>query len=141
MLEFQAIYILNHYPISNPNGIMIDKILIIEDEYELSHILKKYLQRRHYKVDCADTLVAGLDMAATQHFQFVILDNNLPDGQGIEHIDKLKMLQPNVCIIAMSALRIKELAHQAGAHFFVEKPISLKNIENILAQSKDTVVA
>lgn len=111
---------------------MPNKILIIEDELELSHILRQYLNTRDFEVDCAETLKESWQLLKNKSFDFIILDNNLPDGKGLEYIPSFRGIQPHLKIIAMSALQLHEVALTAGAHYFVEKPISLKTIENIL---------
>lgn len=111
---------------------MLNSVLIVEDELELSGILSKYLNRRHFQVDCVETLKDSLNLLLHKPFSFLILDNNLPDGKGLEYIEQFKTMQPDLKIIAMSALQIHDAALKAGANYFIEKPISLKAIEKIL---------
>ena len=111
---------------------MLNKVLIIEDETELSNILKKYLIRRRYEVECVETLRESFVLLSTQSFGAIILDNNLPDGKGLDYIKEFKRLQPELKIIAISALQINDAALNAGANYFIEKPISLKMIESLL---------
>lgn len=110
----------------------MNRILIVEDEVELSGILRTYLSRRHFEVECVETLKDSLTLLSHNLFSFVILDNNLPDGKGLDKIAEFKYLQPQMKIIAMSALQIAHAARTAGADYFIEKPISLKTIEGIL---------
>lgn len=111
---------------------MFNRVLIVEDELELSGILSKYLNRRNFVVECVETIKGGIELLSHQPFSFIILDNNLPDGKGLEHINHFRGLQPTLKIIAMSALQVRDAALNAGANYFIEKPISLKAIEKIL---------
>jgi DNA-binding response OmpR family regulator len=112
---------------------MLHRVLIVEDELELSNILSKYLNKRNFDVECTDTIRDGIDKLSKESFHYIILDNNLPDGKGLEHINEFRYLQPDLIIIAISALQVKDVALKAGANYFIEKPISLKAIERILS--------
>ena len=112
---------------------MIHKILIIEDEEELATILQRYLAKKRFHVQATLTLHDGLKRLAAEPFDALILDNNLPDGKGIDHISALRKLYPNIMVVAISALQIRDAALAAGANYFVEKPISLHGIHAVLA--------
>ena len=111
---------------------MNNRILIIEDEMELSGLLKRFLIKRHFEVICAETLNKALLLLQSQSFDTIILDNNLPDGQGVDFIPTIINSQNKPKIIAMSALGVGEEALKAGASFYVEKPISMSSIYQLL---------
>lgn len=111
---------------------MNNRILIIEDEMELSGLLKRFLMKKHYDVTCAETLTKAMLLLKSHSFDTIILDNNLPDGKGVDFISKIMSTQNKPTIIAMSALGIKEEALKAGASFYIEKPISMGSIYQLL---------
>lgn len=111
---------------------MNNRILIIEDEMELSSLLKRFLIKRHYEVTCAETLTKAMLLLQTASFDTIILDNNLPDGKGIDFIPTINMIQNNPKIIAMSAIGVGEEALKAGASVYIEKPISMMSIYQLL---------
>ena len=109
------------------------KAVIIDDEIDTCLLLGLALQRFGIMSLRAHTLEEGLAKAAEEQPSLIFLDNNLPDGIGVEQIEKFREKAPTsrlVMITAMSGLR--ERALQSGADGFVEKPLDLSKIEQIL---------
>ncbi|MDF7816186.1 response regulator [Runella sp. MFBS21] len=109
------------------------KAVIIDDEIDTCLLLGLALQRFGIMSLRAHTLAEGLAKAAEEQPSLIFLDNNLPDGIGVEQIEKFREKAPTsklVMITAMSGLR--ERALQSGADGFVEKPLDLSKIEQIL---------
>ena len=115
---------------------MEKNILIIEDEKELCFLLKNNFLKQNFQVDCELTLKEGIHKLRSAPYQFLLLDNNLPDGRGIEALPFIRSYTPRLLVIVMSALGLREAALSAGADYFMEKPISLKEI-NALISSVD----
>lgn len=109
-----------------------NKVLIIEDEEELGYILKRFLSKKCFDVDYAMNLKDGLNCLKNTDFDVLILDNNLPDGKGMDLIPRIRATMPKITIIAMSALGLKSLALSAGASYFIEKPVSLNEIYHMI---------
>ena len=109
-----------------------NKVLIIEDEEELCYILKRFLSKKRFDVDYAMNLKDGLDCLKKTDFDVLILDNNLPDGKGMDLIPRIRAAMPKITIIAISALGLKPSALAAGASFFIEKPVSLSEIYHMI---------
>lgn len=108
-------------------------ILIIEDEIVVCDMLTRFLESRRYQVTCAQTLADG--MAKVQAFNpaILLLDNNLPDGQGVEHIAHLKRLRPDLRIILISAMdNIHTQAMEQGVEHFIRKPFGFRQIEHAI---------
>lgn len=108
------------------------KILIIEDEIELSGLLKRFLIKKHCDVVCAENINSAKAYIFGDSFDVVILDNNLPDGKGFDLIKTIKMAQKSPIIIAMSALQAKDEALNAGASIYMEKPIKISQVYDVL---------
>ena len=111
---------------------MNNRILIIEDEMELSGLLKRFLVKRQYDVTCAESLTKALLLIQSNAFDAIILDNNLPDGKGLDIISKINHFQDKPNIIAMSAMQVRDEAIRAGASSYLEKPISMAAIYQLL---------
>ena len=66
------------------------------------------------------------------HPDLVFLDNNLPDGKGIDMIGQIKQTG-KLRIVMMSAMtNLREEALKRGVDFFIDKPISFVEIQKIL---------
>lgn len=109
------------------------KILIIDDEEDLCQLVKSYFERRKYEVDFSHTLKEGILKISNYYPDIVILDNNLPDGFGLDHIEEIKHIDPNINLIMISALSyLKEDSLDKGANFFLEKPVNFLKINELI---------
>ena len=105
-------------------------ILIIEDEVQVSDVIKGYLQKEGYTVYTSTTGTNGMDLFKTIDFQLVILDLMLPDISG-EEICKLIRQSSNVHIFMLTAKgslndRIEGL--NIGADEYLIKPFSPREL-------------
>lgn len=105
--------------------------LIIDDESELCLLLKTYLSRRFKKVEIATSLREGISMAKQLSPDVVFLDNNLPDGHGIDYI-KIFRLSAKKIILISAMTNLSDLALRLGANYFIAKPISFKSIDDAI---------
>ncbi|MCR9062405.1 MAG: response regulator [Cytophagales bacterium] len=110
------------------------KVLIIDDEIDICLLLKAYLQRQNYLAEYECDLASGIKKLHSTAPDFVILDNNLPDGYGINHIGIIKEMYPQAKIIMISAMTsVQKQAMQNGADHFVKKPFKLQHISELIA--------
>lgn len=110
------------------------KIVIIDDEEDLCHLMKTYLSDLNYEVFLAYTLGSGLNLMSEVSPDIVFIDNNLPDGLGWEKMNYLMENYPNCKINLISAYRTKapDEIPQTRAIQILEKPLSLNVLKNYL---------
>jgi len=109
------------------------RVLIIDDEEELCLLLGAFLRKRNIRVDYALTLRDGLLKLAQAQPDLILLDNNLPDGTGLEKIAFMRETGHGARIVMMSAMNnLKEKALAAGAEAFLEKPVSFGAISHLV---------
>jgi two-component system, OmpR family, response regulator len=110
------------------------KVVIIDDEEDLCHLMKTYLSDLNYDVFLAYTLGSGLNLMSEVSPDVVFIDNNLPDGLGWEKMNFLMENYPNCKINLISAYRSKapnELPETRSIQI-LEKPLSLNILKNYL---------
>ncbi len=78
-------------------------ILLIDDEEKLRHLLKRIIGLEGFLVFEADSLKAGLRILERENIQVILCDVKLPDGNGVEFIEKVKTKYPSVEIIMLTA--------------------------------------
>lgn len=105
-------------------------ILIIEDEEKVSEVIKGYLEKDGYKVQCTPSGLTAIDLFKTNDFQLVILDLMLPDISG-EDVCKIIRQSSNVHIFMLTAKgalndRIEGL--NIGADEYLIKPFSPREL-------------
>lgn len=111
------------------------KILIIDDETEISQLLSRFLERKGYSVNSAGNLTEGKMLYMHAEYRYLILDINLPDGNGLDVLPYFKKVQPACDIIMMSAMASPQLhieSRKRGAMTMVGKPFSTQNIVSLL---------
>ena len=106
------------------------KVLIIEDEQELSNVLKAYLQRAGFDVLIADRGDQGINLWQDNKPDMVLLDLNLPGMDGIDIARKIR--QTDDTPIIMVTARVDEvdrlLGLELGADDYITKPFSPREV-------------
>jgi two-component system KDP operon response regulator KdpE len=117
-------------------------IIIIEDEKDLGILMRNFLEKQLSSITPSTiklftTLSEGLLCIRELNPDWVFIDNNLPDGRGINEIEGIKERDTQgigTKIVMMSAMtNLREEAFKRGADYFLDKPISFMEVQNILA--------
>ena len=103
------------------------KILLVEDEKQLSEALQQILIKNKYTVDAVYNGDEGLDYALTGVYDVIILDIMLPKLNGIEilkMIRKRKISTPVILLTAKGSVEDRILGLDSGADDYLPKPFS-----------------
>ena len=101
-------------------------ILIIDDDKAIRKTLTEILRYEGYKVDEAADGEEGLRKFSSTAYDLVLCDVKMPKMDGIEFLEKSKMINPDVPIIVISGHGNIETAVEAvkkGAFDFISKPL------------------
>ena len=79
------------------------KLLLAEDEVELSNALTAILQHNHYTVDAVYDGQAAIEYLSVEEYDGVILDIMMPKKDGIEVIKELRESGNNVPVLFLTA--------------------------------------
>lgn len=108
-------------------------VAIIDDEVDTCLLLGMFLKRYGIETTVAHSLSNGFDICKEKHPNLIFLDNNLPDGFGIENISKLQKNNKKASIVMISAMsNLKTIALENGASQFVDKPLTPDKIKSVL---------
>ncbi len=110
---------------------MIMKILIIEDEHELSSNIVTYLSYDNYLCEQAFNFQDAMEKISLYSYDCILLDLNLPGGDGLRILDEIKRrkIESGIIIIsARSALDDKIEGLKTGADDYLPKPFSLPEL-------------
>ena len=106
------------------------KILIIDDEIDLSLLLKEYFVRKNYAVSVSHSLKEGRSVISSLLPEVLFLDNNLPDGTGWNIAPGLASAYPSMYIVLISAFHPSVPHMPATARYrVIEKPITLADLD------------
>lgn len=102
-------------------------VLVVEDEVYIRRFVVDALRRDGYRAAEAASAGAGLDLAAAQRPDLVLLDLGLPDFGGVEFISRLREWSPVPLLVlsALSAETDKVRALDAGADDYLAKPFGI----------------
>ena len=103
------------------------RILLIEDEKELSDALVNILEKEKYRVDTAYDGSSGLEYALKDSYDIIILDRNLPYLNGMDILRIVREKGISTPILILSALGMdfnKVEGLDAGADDYLSKPFS-----------------
>lgn len=107
------------------------RILIIDDEGDICYLLSNMMKQRHVKYDHANTLAQAEIAINEETPDIIFLDNHLPDGLGINFIEKIKETHPQIKIAVITAhdnITDKNKALKKGADIFIAKPFTTEQI-------------
>ncbi|MDD2505990.1 MAG: sigma-54 dependent transcriptional regulator, partial [Candidatus Cloacimonetes bacterium] len=116
------------------------KILIIDDEKNIRLSLTGILEDEGYDVISFGNIRQGLAAFDDEDPDAVLLDVKLPDGNGIDALEKIKSLAPKIPVIMISGnsnISDAVKAIKLGAFDFLEKPLSLPKIKITVAKALD----
>ncbi len=113
-------------------------ILLVEDNTSLCKCLKQFLVDHGYQTVTADTLKKGLELLGEHRPWLCLLDLNLPDGSGLELLNKVVSNGDRCRVIVMTAFDLPHLrpAHAGGVLAgWMNKPVDpLKLMQIVKAE-------
>lgn len=103
------------------------KILVIDDEDIVRKSCERTLEPEGYIVRVASGGKEGIDFLEKESFNLVLLDLKMPDIDGIEVLNKIKVTWPDTKVVMITGYSTVDTAVQAlrlGAFNFIEKPFT-----------------
>ena len=107
-----------------------NKILIIDDDEDLSMIISDMLESYGYNVTCAVDSEQAFDLLSTNTYHIILLDINLPDSDGFEICKELR--QTSTVPVIFASARTSETdritGFDIGGDDYLPKPYSMKEL-------------
>lgn len=107
-------------------------ILIIDDEDAQRNVLKGYLEKKGYKIYSASSGNEGINIAHNNLIDIVLSDYKMPDKTGLEVLEVVKKLNPEISFVILTAYGTIENAVKAmrlGAFNYILKPVDLDELD------------
>lgn len=107
------------------------KILVIDDERSIRNSMKEILGFEGHDVALAENGLEGLVAVKTEKPEVVFCDIKMPKMEGIEVLERIKDIHPEIPVIMISGHGTIDTAIEAikkGAYDFIEKPLDLNRI-------------
>ena len=106
----------------------MQKILVVEDDREMNQGISYVLEEEGYRTISAHTIAEGRDAYEKNGADLILLDVNLPDGEGFVFCRWIRE-RSKVPVLFLTARDLEEdalLGYEVGAEDYVTKPFSMK---------------
>jgi two-component system response regulator PilR (NtrC family) len=114
------------------------RILVVDDEPDLRTLYELTLLREGYLVEAAGTVAEAWQQLEAHRFDAVLTDMRLPDGLGMEILQRIQQEQRSERCVVMTAYGSAENAVEAlkaGAFDYLTKPVDLKQFRAVVASA------
>jgi DNA-binding response OmpR family regulator len=109
----------------------IIKILLAEDDSNLGHLLRNYLNVKQFEAHLAGNGKEALDAFSKEKFDICILDIMMPEMDGISLAREIRKTKPDIPIIFLTAKNLNEdiiTGFKTGADDYITKPFSMEEL-------------
>jgi len=118
------------------------RILLVEDHEDTNRSLTSLLRRRGYHVQPALTFQSALELGAKEKFDVLISDLGLPDGSGIDLIQKLVSKPPlGIALTGFGMEQDIRRSRDAGFQHHLVKPIDLNKLDSLIQEGAASLSA
>ncbi|MFC1667961.1 sigma-54-dependent transcriptional regulator [Chlamydiota bacterium] len=103
------------------------KILIVDDDPILRSSLKELLEMFNHSVETTESAISALRFFKKSHFDIVLSDLSLPGMDGLEFLQKVKLIDPAVIFVMITGygtIGTTVEAMKLGAYDYITKPIN-----------------
>ncbi len=114
------------------------RILIIDDDQDICRALSKFIEAAGYEVSIAHTLKESRNLVNSNEYDLVLLDLELPDGNGLGELPHILEApsNPEVIIITGSDdINCAEVAFKSGAWDYIQKPFGAHDVSLPIARA------
>lgn len=113
------------------------KALIIDDEIDICNLLSSLLLKKNMQAYYVNSISQAMEVLEKDEPVIIFLDNQLPDGKGIDFVPYIKQRFPQVKLVMITAYDSaadKSKALAKGVDDFVPKPLTREKIYEAVDQ-------
>lgn len=119
-------------------GADVNRILVVDDEPSICHLLRSVLIDEKYDVELASAVPDALEKLTIAGYDLAIVDLLLPGVDGLQLAEAIRALDPGTPVILMTAYGTPSFeamaSHPAVTHY-VHKPFSLERLLSLVRRS------
>lgn len=107
------------------------KILYLEDDINLSETIVDFLEDNSFKVTATYDVENTLSILYEENFDLLILDVNVPGGNGFDLLKSLRdasILTPAIFTTSLNSIEDLDTGYKSGADDYLRKPFELKEL-------------
>ncbi len=114
------------------------RILVVDDDEDICLYLKEFLTREGYSVVTATKPLDALPEVVDGKCQLALIDVRMPQMNGVEFLRKIRSINPELCVILMTAYPSVEGAvdsMKADAFDYLLKPFELDQLRQVIKRA------
>ncbi len=114
------------------------RILVVDDDEDICLYLKEFLTREGYGVVTATKPLDALPEVVDGKCQLALIDVRMPEMNGVEFLRKIRSINPELCVILMTAYPSVEGAvdsMKADAFDYLLKPFELAQLRQVIQRA------
>jgi signal transduction histidine kinase/CheY-like chemotaxis protein len=114
-------------------------VLVVDDDADTRQVLKRFLNRKGFPVECASSGEEGLRLARELHPMAIILDVMMPGMDGWAVLSTLKSEEEvkDIPVVMLTIVDDKNLGYALGATDYLIKPVDRDRLHEILAKFRN----
>lgn len=128
---------------SRAAGQSAGKLLLVDDDAPLRRNLVRAMERLGYEVATAGGVREACEVAASFRPDLAVIDLNLEDGHGMELLESLRELRPDLRIVVLTgydSIASSIVATKAGAIGYLAKPVKPEELAAALKGEADQTI-
>jgi DNA-binding NtrC family response regulator len=113
-------------------------ILVVDDETQISDLLRDFLTQEGYQVLTAANGVEAISLGKENRLDLALLDLKMPGMDGIEVFQKLRKVKKDIGVIILTGYGTLKTAKQAmrlGAYDYLTKPFDLGLVKSVIREA------
>ncbi len=117
---------------------MANRILIVDDEPAICHLLRQTLTAEDYEVETAGSTEEALRELADASFDLAVIDLLLPDANGLVLAEAIRMLDPQTPVILITAYgtpAFESMASHPAISHYLHKPFDSDRLLDLIGLS------
>ncbi|MFO8000616.1 MAG: sigma-54 dependent transcriptional regulator [Marinilabilia sp.] len=114
------------------------KVLIVDDDVSFGMMVKGYLKKHDMEATLSGSLTKSKTLVDENHFDMVLTDYRLPDGDGMELLGYVKQKYPSVPVVLITAysdIRVAVKAIKEGAYEYITKPVNAQELLHVIKEA------
>ena len=121
-----------------PQSVQSRSLLIVDDDAPLRGRLARAMEQRGFDVLTAESVAAGVETAEATPPDYAVVDLRLEDGNGLEVVEVLRRVRPDIRIVMLTGygnIASAVAAVKAGAVDYLPKPADADEISATLLEA------
>ncbi|WP_010665341.1 sigma-54-dependent transcriptional regulator [Marinilabilia salmonicolor] len=117
---------------------MQKKILIVDDDTSFGMMVSGFLKKKGHDSVLAGNVSGAVGLLNRESFDLVLTDYRLPDGTGMDVLEKSKLLASNIPVVlitAYSEIRVAVDAIKKGAYEYITKPVNADELLHVVTNT------